>query len=93
MQRKGLSEQEANRALQGTDTAAKNTLLHDHFALNYNDEPALYRKGSLLFREEMQVEAKQREDGTPVMRMRTAIRVTSEDLIGESFWRTHPQLL
>ena len=36
--------------VQGTDSKAKNELLFSRFAINYNDLPQQYRKGSVLAR-------------------------------------------
>ena len=37
--------------VQGTYSANKNEILFSRFGLNYNKEPALFRKGSVVFRD------------------------------------------
>ncbi|WRT70769.1 uncharacterized protein IL334_007768 [Kwoniella shivajii] len=46
----GQSTAEANKALQGTDSKDKNELLFSKFDINYNNLPAMYRKGSTCVR-------------------------------------------
>lgn len=46
----GVARQEAERMLQGTVSSDKNELLFSRFGVNYNKEPAMFRKGSVLFR-------------------------------------------
>jgi tRNA(His) guanylyltransferase len=36
---------------QGTDAAEKNEILWSEFGKNYNNEPAMFRKGTVLFKE------------------------------------------
>ncbi|KAG0519395.1 hypothetical protein BDA96_09G260500 [Sorghum bicolor] len=47
----GKSEQEAQIALKGTFAKDKNELLAQQFQINYDDEPAMFRKGSSVYRE------------------------------------------
>ncbi|PAA49809.1 hypothetical protein BOX15_Mlig003885g1, partial [Macrostomum lignano] len=48
--RGGLSANQAQERLKGTLAADKNELLFSQFGINYNNEPEVYRKGSLLVR-------------------------------------------
>lgn len=36
---------------QGTLAADKNEILFSRFAINYNNEPEMYKKGSVVFRD------------------------------------------
>jgi tRNA(His) 5'-end guanylyltransferase len=36
---------------QGTVSSDKNEILFSTYGINYNNEPAMYRKGSVVFRE------------------------------------------
>lgn len=36
--------------MQGTLAADKNEILFSRFGINYNNEPDIYKKGSILFR-------------------------------------------
>lgn len=47
----GMSEQHATKRLEGTDAAEKNEILWAEFGKNYNKEPAMFRKGTVLYRE------------------------------------------
>ncbi|GAA5927184.1 tRNA guanylyltransferase [Sporobolomyces koalae] len=44
----GRSAQEANKELSGTISSQKQEMLHTEFGINYNNEPAMFRKGSLV---------------------------------------------
>lgn len=37
--------------MQGTVSGDKNEILFSRFGINYNNEPEVYKKGSVLFRE------------------------------------------
>jgi tRNA(His) guanylyltransferase len=45
----GLSNTEAESKLGGTLSADKNEILFSQFNINYNNEPEMYKKGSVLF--------------------------------------------
>ena len=47
----GLSNQEAQERLKGTLAKDKNEILFSEFGINYNNEPAQYKKGTTLIRE------------------------------------------
>lgn len=47
----GLSNTDAELRLKGTDSAQKNELLFTTLKINYNNEPEMYRKGSVIVRE------------------------------------------
>ena len=51
MQQGGQTPQEAEAALAGTFSNDKNELLFSRFGINYNDEDAIWRKGSVVFRD------------------------------------------
>ncbi|KAF1988548.1 tRNAHis guanylyltransferase [Aulographum hederae CBS 113979] len=48
--RGNLSPQEAEAALSTTTASAKNEMLFQGFGINYNNEPEMYRKGSVVYR-------------------------------------------
>ena len=37
--------------MQGTLSADKNEILFSRFGINYNNEPEIYKKGSVIFRD------------------------------------------
>ncbi|TPX19058.1 uncharacterized protein E0L32_011219 [Thyridium curvatum] len=49
--RGNMSTTEATEALNGTFSSDKNEILFSKFGINYNNEPEIYKKGSVLFRE------------------------------------------
>ncbi|KAJ4397308.1 tRNA-His guanylyltransferase [Gnomoniopsis smithogilvyi] len=51
IQQGGMTNQEAEKALAGTLSADKNEILFSRFGINYNNEPAIYKKGSVIFRD------------------------------------------
>ncbi|PXF41275.1 putative tRNA(His) guanylyltransferase [Gracilariopsis chorda] len=46
----GKSLKEAEKLLKGTNSKEKNELLFSQFGINYNNEPQMFRKGSLIIR-------------------------------------------
>lgn len=65
--------------MQGTIKKDKNELLFNQFSISYDTLPQVFRKGSCLI-----------WATSPTGRM---VDVTHDDLIGESFWTEHPDLL
>ncbi|KAK3336763.1 Thg1 C terminal domain-containing protein [Cercophora scortea] len=47
----GMDSTEAGKTLQGTFSADKNELLFSKFGINYNNEPEINKKGSVVFRD------------------------------------------
>ncbi|KAG5749380.1 hypothetical protein H9Q70_007969 [Fusarium xylarioides] len=47
----GLDNKEAENTLARTLAADKNEILFSRFSINYNNEPEIYRKGSVIFRD------------------------------------------
>ncbi len=41
----------AAKTLDGTFSADKNEILFSKFSINYNNEPEIFRKGSVIFRD------------------------------------------
>lgn len=46
----GMSTTNAEHALNGTVAADKNEILFSKFGINYNNEPEIYRKGTVIYR-------------------------------------------
>ncbi|KAG6128778.1 Glucose-responsive transcription factor [Claviceps purpurea] len=53
----GLDNKEAERTLAGTLAADKNEILFLRFNINYNNEPEIFKKGSVIFRDYELVDA------------------------------------
>lgn len=62
----------------------KNEILFSEFNINYNNEPAMYRKGTVLLRKKVTV-----ADNKSL----SLIVPIFDDMIGDKFWQTHPELL
>ena len=46
----GISTTEAEQALKGTVSSYKNEILFSRFGINYNNEPEMFRKGTVIYR-------------------------------------------
>lgn len=91
-QQGGKTGREAEAALKGTFAADKNELLFSQFGINYSKLPAQFRKGSVVLRCTEACESVNAAGGT-VSRARRVPRVLHVDIIGDSFWIEHPDLL
>ncbi|XP_066366496.1 uncharacterized protein [Miscanthus floridulus] len=89
----GKSEQEAQLALKGTFAKDKNELLAQQFQINYDDEPAMFRKGSSVYREKVETTVKIDDFGDPIKRPRLKVTVAHVDIIGPEFWENHQHIL
>ncbi|KAK3341344.1 Thg1 C terminal domain-containing protein [Lasiosphaeria hispida] len=47
----GMDATEAEKTLNGTFSADKNEILFSRFSINYNNEPEIFKKGSVVFRD------------------------------------------
>ncbi|XP_017152730.1 probable tRNA(His) guanylyltransferase [Drosophila miranda] len=83
----GLSNQTAEERLRGTFSADKNELLFQEFGINYNNLPAMYRKGTILLRKRVISDGDNDQNG------RQAIVPLHEDLISSHFWKVHTEIL
>lgn len=86
VQRGGMTNAEAEKRLSGTFSADKNELLFSEFGINYNNESAMFRKGTILLKKRVTV---------PDLSAKEQILVTPVhiDLIGDEFWQAHDELL
>lgn len=89
----GKSATEAQSILKGTQTQEKNELLFQQFGINYNTLPAIFRKGSCIFKKKVEEVVKCTEAGDPVIRQRRKTVVQHCDIIGNNLWDEHPYLL
>ncbi|CAL5095988.1 unnamed protein product [Urochloa decumbens] len=89
----GKSEQEAQLALKGTFAKDKNELLAQQFQINYDDEPAMFRKGSSVYREKVETTVKIDDYKNPIKRPRLKVTVAHVDIIGPEFWENHQDIL
>ncbi|MQM17603.1 hypothetical protein Taro_050573 [Colocasia esculenta] len=78
---------------QGTQASEKNELLFQRFGINYSMLPAMFRKGSCVFRDKVEETVKQDGSEKPIKRIRRTVRVDHCDIIGEEFWNEHSDIL
>ncbi|KAH0948281.1 hypothetical protein HN011_011325 [Eciton burchellii] len=79
-----LTPSQAEEKLRGTLASHKNELLFQEFGINYNNEPALFRKGTTLIRKLI-------PDGTG--KLRSAVVPLIDDIIGDRFWKENPEVI
>lgn len=84
----GLSPNEAEERLRGTLSGDKNEILFSQFGINYNNEPDLFKKGTILVRKKAPVALP--NGGT---REKSQIFQYNADMIGDDFWKENCQLL
>lgn len=82
--KKGLTNQEAEERLRGTLSADKNEILFSEFDINYNNQPPMYRKGTILVTKQIKI------DGDKKKKVVIPIH---DDLIKEQFWTENDELL
>lgn len=59
MVKKGKSHQEVEKILKDTNSGQKNEILFSDFGINYNTIDEIYRRGTLLFYVNVEVEGMQ----------------------------------
>lgn len=104
----GMSGTDAELALKGTVSGDKNEILFKQFGINYNNEPEVYRKGSVVIREydDPGVDgamAKSQAPGKEMSktqmererkrRLKARVVVLHTDIIRDDFWGLRPWLL
>jgi tRNA(His) guanylyltransferase len=82
--KKGMTNQEAEERLRGTVSADKNEILFSEFGINYNNLPAIFRKGTILLTKQVKF---------PGSKKKKVIVPIYDDLIREKFWIEHDELL
>jgi tRNA(His) guanylyltransferase len=86
----GKSPAEAQAVLKGTVANFKNELLFSQFAINYNDLPARFKKGSVVIRQQQPVGGEQTAGTAKSRSLPTVMHV---DVIRDDFWERHPEIL
>lgn len=92
--------------LKGTVSGDKHEILFSQFGINYNNEPEVYKKGSVIYRDYAAVGGPVKVDAGPgdkVSRsklekvrkrtMKAEIVVVHVDIIKDGFWEDKPWLL
>ncbi|KAL1589691.1 hypothetical protein WHR41_01832 [Cladosporium halotolerans] len=102
----GMSQTDAELELKGTVSSDKNEILFKRFGINYNNEPLVFRKGSIVYRKYEMKEGEGSGAGKqadPTSRsqmekerkrkMKAEVVVEHVDLIGDAFWEARPWIL
>ena len=101
------SQTDAELELKGSVSGDKNEILFKRFGINYNNEPMIFRKGSVVYRK---YDVKESEKGGDVesvevvmsktqlekerkKKMKAEIVVEHVDLIQDAFWEARPYIL
>lgn len=88
----GMANKKAEQRLNGTVSKEKHELLFSKFGINYNDEPEIFKKGSVVIRQKCSIDVVD-ESGTVSKRERTEVVVVHCDIIRDQFWNEHPEIL
>ncbi|CAH2238468.1 jg982 [Pararge aegeria aegeria] len=80
-----LSPAQAEKRLCGTVSADKNEILFKEFNINYNNEPEMFKKGTLLLRKTLSNEA--------LNKSISVIVDVHSDMLKDTFWKEHSNLL
>lgn len=103
----GMSQTDAELELKGTVSSDKNEILFKRFGINYNNEPLVFRKGSVVYRKydlkERSGEGGAGKQADPTSRsqmekerkrkMKAEVVVEHVDLIGDAFWEARSWIL
>lgn len=76
---------QAEKRLCGTVSADKNEILFKEFNINYNNEPEIFKRGTLLLKKTVNVES--------VGKYMTVIVDVHDDMLKDNFWTSHANLL
>ncbi|XP_070595099.1 probable tRNA(His) guanylyltransferase isoform X1 [Erythrolamprus reginae] len=99
VQKSGLTPVQAQERLKGTLANDKNEILFSEFNINYNKEPEIYRKGTvLIWKKEYEIiktkiKTETEEKEIEQTRMRNRLKPLHCDIIGNEFWEHNPEIL
>ncbi|KAM3964826.1 tRNA-histidine guanylyltransferase [Aphomia sociella] len=80
-----MSPAQAEKRLCGTVSADKNEILFNDFQINYNNEPEIFKRGTLLLRKIINNENMNKPS--------TVIVDVHDDMLKDKFWKEHASLL
>ncbi|KAI3938945.1 hypothetical protein MKW92_034836 [Papaver armeniacum] len=83
----GMTESEAQAELEGKQKQDKNEILFQRFRINYAELPAIFRKGSCVFK------VRETDSGLSDKRGRTEVVIDHCDIIRDKFWKNHVNIL
>ncbi|KAF4517210.1 hypothetical protein B566_EDAN005264 [Ephemera danica] len=80
----------AEARLCGTFSSDKNEILFSKFGINYNNEPEMFRKGTVIVRSKLKKDSPDPDD---VYRINKLIIALNTDIIQDAFWLRFPHVL
>lgn len=94
VQNGNYSKTNAENKLKSTLSSDKNEILFTEFGINYNNEPAIYKKGTIQIRKTYQEIISGPDNNIEVETYRTRNKVVELhiDMITDQFWQDHPVL-
>ncbi|XP_040295886.1 probable tRNA(His) guanylyltransferase [Bufo bufo] len=101
VQKGGRTPAQAQDRLKGTLAGDKNEILFSEFNINYNNEPVMYRKGSIIIWNKVNEISKKviklpheaEEKEVEVCRVRNQPVILHCDVISDTFWEDHPDVI
>ncbi|OQO11925.1 hypothetical protein B0A48_03652 [Cryoendolithus antarcticus] len=108
VQRGGMTQTDAEDSLKGSLSSDKNEILFSRFGINYNNEPEICRKGTVLYRAydsalttasingdatSSDVMSKTQMEKERKRKLKAEVKVEHVDLIGDAFWDARPDIL
>lgn len=90
VQKGGMTTNAAQEKLKGTLSGEKNEILFSQFGINYNNEPAQFKKGTTIIKKKVEVPC---DSGESATKLRTKTVLLDCDIIGDDFWDQNPHLL
>jgi tRNA(His) guanylyltransferase len=103
IQKGGIDAKTAEKELSGTVSADKNEILFSRFGINYNNEPEMFRKGTVLFRDYEEQTSPSISDAKELSktaaekerkkRAKVGVAVQHIDIIQDDFWSRRPWIL
>jgi tRNA(His) guanylyltransferase len=98
-----MTTAEAEKKLQGTLAKDKNEILFSQFGINYNSEPEIFKKGSVIWRQPHKLppsamqSSNDNGDATSVLSKRQKAKanvvIDYVDIIQDKFWKERPWIL
>ncbi len=80
-------------ALQKTQAAEKNEILFRDFNINYNNEPEIFRRGSVILKRDVEVSVLDKRTGESKKRKKRKVVIVHEDMVASEFWLNNAHLL
>ncbi|XP_057706593.1 probable tRNA(His) guanylyltransferase isoform X2 [Corythoichthys intestinalis] len=93
VQKGGVTTVQAEDRLKGTVAADKNEILFSEFDINYNNEPAVYRKGTTLIWEKDETVTNNVLNGKKKDKSKRRVQAYHSDIIGHDFWEQNSNIL